>query len=60
MYRLLTQKARAVIEKWNDVPVAASKLMRYFDSFDAEMGERESYRVAGAATSRPTPSRGSH
>ncbi len=60
MYSMLTQKSRALIEKWNDVPVAASKLMRFFDGFDAEMGERESYRVAGEATSRPTASRGSY
>jgi hypothetical protein len=60
MYSMLTQKSRALIEKWNDVPVAASKLMRYFEGFDAEMGERDSYRVAGGATSRPTPSRGSY
>jgi hypothetical protein len=59
MYSILTQKSREIIEKWNDVPVAASKLLRYFDSFDAEMGDRENYR-RGVASSRPTPSRGSY
>lgn len=59
MYSLLTQKSREVIEKWSSVTVAASKLWDILNAFDSEMGDPGSYRVAGGATSRPTPSNGS-
>ena len=60
MYSLLTQKSREVIEKWSSVTVAASKLWDLLNAFDSEMGDPCSYRVAGAPSSRPTPSRGSY
>ncbi len=59
MYSLLTQKSREVIEKWSSVTVAASKLWDLLNAFDTEMGDPDSYRVAGAPSSRPTPSHGS-
>ena len=59
MYTLLTQKSREVIEKWSAVPVVASNLYDLLANFDSEMGDPSSYRIAGAASSRPTPSRGS-
>ena len=58
MYTLLNQKSREVIEKWSSVPVAATKLMNILNAFDSEMGDPSSYRTAGAASSRPTPSNG--
>ena len=58
MYTLLTQKSRQVIEKWSSVPVAASKLMNILNDFDSEMGDPSTYRIAGAASSRPTRSHG--
>ena len=59
MYSLLTQKARELVEKWSGVPFVASRLFAHLNSFDEEWGDPESYRVEGAPSSRPTPSRGS-
>ena len=58
MYSLLNQKTRYVVEKWSHIPVAATKLMDILDQFDTDMGDVLSYRVPGAGSSKPTPSRG--
>ena len=60
MYSLLNQKARELVEKWSSIPMVATHLLNHLNSFDEEWGNPETYRAAGAPSSRPTQSRGSY